>query len=59
MPNIPIFDAPSNLGLQPTEMGVDARAAVARRGGAFYQQAADAITGTVTASATRRVSSSS
>jgi hypothetical protein len=46
MANIREQDAPANLGLQPTEMGVDARAAVARRGGAFYQQAADAITGT-------------
>jgi hypothetical protein len=46
MPNIREQSAPENLGINPTEMGVDARAAVARRGGAFYNQAAEAITST-------------
>jgi hypothetical protein len=44
MPNIREQSAPENLGISPTEMGVDARAAVARRGGAFYNQAAEALT---------------
>jgi hypothetical protein len=46
VPNIREQSAPENLGINPTEMGVDARAAVARRGGAFYNQAAEAITST-------------
>lgn len=46
MPNIREQNAPENLGINPTEMGVDARAAVARRGGAFYNQAAEAISDT-------------
>ena len=41
MPNIRQFEAPQ-LGLQPTEIGVEATAAAARRGGAFYNQAAEA-----------------
>lgn len=46
MANIREDNAPQGLGLQPTEMGVDARAGVARRGGAFYNQAAEAMTQT-------------
>lgn len=46
MANIREQSAPENLSINPTEMGVDARAAVARRGGAFYNQAAEAISDT-------------
>jgi hypothetical protein len=46
MANIREDNAPAGLGLQPTEMGADARLQVARRGGAFYNQAAEALAGT-------------
>lgn len=42
MANIREESAPQGLGLNPTEMGVDARLQVARRGGAFYNQVAEA-----------------
>ena len=38
MPNIREFQAPQGLGLNPTEIGVDATAGAARRVGAFYNQ---------------------
>lgn len=43
MPNIRENNAPSGLGLNPTEIGVDAIAGAARRAGSFYAQKADAI----------------
>lgn len=43
MPNIRQFDAPANLGLQPTETGIDAAVQSARRIGTFYNQKADAL----------------
>jgi hypothetical protein len=43
VPNIRTFDTPQ-LGLQPTEIGIEATAAAARRGGTFYNQAAAALT---------------
>lgn len=43
MPNIRSYDAPQNLGLQPTETGIDAVVAGARRTGVFYSQKADAL----------------
>lgn len=43
MPNIRGYEAPQNLGLNPTEIGVDATAAAARRIGGFYNQKADAL----------------
>jgi hypothetical protein len=46
MANIREDNAPAGLGLNPTETGVDARLQVARRGGAFYNQAAEAMAGT-------------
>lgn len=46
MPNIPGFSAPSNLGLQPTEIGVDAQAAAARRINSAYNQAGQGIENT-------------
>lgn len=46
MPNIPSFNAPSNLGLQPTEIGVDAQAAAARRINSAYNQAGQGIENT-------------
>lgn len=45
MPNIREFEAPA-LELRPTEVGVEATAAAARRGGAFFNQAAQALTTT-------------
>jgi hypothetical protein len=42
MPNIRTFDVPQ-LGLNPSEIGVEATAAAARRGGTFYNQAAQAF----------------
>jgi hypothetical protein len=42
MPNIRTFDTPA-LELRPSEIGVEATAAAARRGGAFYNQAAQAM----------------
>lgn len=41
MANIAGYNAPSGLGLQPTEMGVDAAAGAARRLGAYGDQIAD------------------
>jgi hypothetical protein len=38
MPNIRQFDAPPNLGLNPSETGVDATAKAAQRIGMFYNQ---------------------
>lgn len=46
MPNIKGFEAPQGLDLRPTEIGVDATAAAARRIGGFYNQAADALNST-------------
>lgn len=43
MPNIRSYDAPQGLGLNPSELGVDARAAAARRAGSFYNAAGEAI----------------
>ena len=43
MPNIREFETPA-LELRPSEVGVEATAAAARRGGAFYNQAAAAMT---------------
>lgn len=43
MPNIRTYEAPKGLGLQPDERGTDAALQVARRGGAFFNQAADAV----------------
>src|SRR5882762_273390 len=40
--NIRQLDAPSDLGLRPSETGVEATAGAARRIGGFYNQAADA-----------------
>ena len=45
MPNIKGFDAP-DLGLRPSETGVEAFAAAARRTGAFYNQAGEALSAT-------------
>lgn len=42
MPNIRSYDAPQGLSLQPDERGVDATLQVARRAGAFFNEAADA-----------------
>lgn len=42
MPNIQVFDAP-DLAIRPTETGVEATAAAARRGGAFYNSAGEAM----------------
>ncbi len=42
MPNIKTYDTPA-LGLVPSETGIQAVAAAARRGGAFFNQAAGAI----------------
>jgi hypothetical protein len=42
VPNIRTFETPQ-LGLQPSEIGVEATAAAARRGGQFYNQAAGAL----------------
>src|SRR5260221_498635 len=42
MANIRELDAPKDLGLRPTEIGVDAIAAAARRIGTFYNQTAEA-----------------
>jgi hypothetical protein len=44
MPNIRQFDTPA-LDIRPTETGVQATAAAARRGGAFFNQAAEDMTG--------------
>jgi hypothetical protein len=41
MPNIREFDAPA-LDIRPSEIGVEATAAAARRGGAFFNQAGQA-----------------
>src|SRR5579859_4104720 len=41
--NIKPYEAPQNLGLNPTEIGVDATAAAARRLGAYGNQIADAL----------------
>jgi hypothetical protein len=46
MAQIAGYEAPQNLGLNPTEIGVDATAAAARRIGAFYNQKADALNDT-------------
>jgi hypothetical protein len=43
MPNIRQYDAPAGLGLQPTEVGIDANVQAARRIGTFYNQKADAL----------------
>jgi hypothetical protein len=43
MPNIRENNAPQDIGLRPTEIGVDATAAAARRGGSFFNAAAEAI----------------
>ena len=43
MPNIRENNAPQGLGLNPTEIGVDATAAAARRIGTFYNQKADSL----------------
>jgi len=43
MPKIAQFDAP-DLSLRPSETGVEATAAAARRGGAFFNQASGEIT---------------
>lgn len=43
MPNIRQYDAPANLGLTPSETGVESVAAEARRTEGFYSQAADAL----------------
>lgn len=45
MPQIKVLDTP-DLGLRPSETGVEARAAAARRGGGFFNQVAEAY-GTV------------
>ncbi len=42
MPQIRILDTP-DLGLRPSETGVEAVAGAARRGGAFFNQAAESI----------------
>lgn len=42
MPQIRSYEAPQGLDLRPTEVGVEATAAAARRIGGFYNQAADA-----------------
>ena len=42
MPNITPYQAPQNLGFQPSETGVEAVAGAARRLGAFGNQRADA-----------------
>ncbi|WP_407194396.1 hypothetical protein [Bradyrhizobium sp. STM 3566] len=42
MPNIRSFDAPQGLGINPTETGINATAAAARRIGSSYREAADA-----------------
>lgn len=42
MPNIRENSAPSGLGLNPTETGVEATAGAARRVGGFYNQVSDA-----------------
>lgn len=41
MPNIRVVEAPQGIGLNPTETGVEAYAAVGRRAGAFGNQIAD------------------
>lgn len=43
MPNIRTFETPA-LDIRPTEVGVEATAAAARRGGTFFNQAAAAMT---------------
>src|SRR5437868_15548346 len=43
MPNIREFEAPKDIGLRPTEIGVDATAAAARRIGTFYNQQAESL----------------
>jgi len=43
MPNIRSYDAPAGIGLQPSQTGVEAVAGAARRGGAFFNQAADSL----------------
>jgi hypothetical protein len=43
MPNVRQYDAPANLGLTPSETGVESVAAAARRTEGFYSQAADAL----------------
>lgn len=45
MPNIKSYDAPA-LDIRPTEIGVEAAASAARRGGAFFNQAAQDIQST-------------
>ena len=42
MPSIPEFSAPSNLGIQPTEIGVESTAAAGRRLGVYGSQIAEA-----------------
>ena len=42
MPSIPEFNAPSNLGINPTEIGVESTAAAGRRLGAYGSQIAEA-----------------
>ncbi len=42
MPNIREFNAPDNLGLSPSSLGVDAAAGAARRIGSAYNEAGDA-----------------
>ena len=42
MPNIKTLDA-GNVGLQPSEIGVESAAAAGRRGGAFFNQAAGSL----------------
>src|ERR1700731_3538144 len=43
MPNIRGFEAPNNLGLQPTETGIDAIVQGPRPPGPFFNQKADAL----------------
>src|SRR4051794_3883154 len=43
MANIREYNAPEGIGLRPSEVGVDARAAAGRRGGAFFNQASEAL----------------
>lgn len=46
MPNIPEYNAPQNLGLNPTEIGADATAAAARRINSAYNQAGQGMEST-------------
>lgn len=46
MPNIRELNAPEGIGLRPSDTGVDATAAAARRIGSFYNAAGDALNDT-------------